>query len=138
MTKQERSKKVWAKVFERFGRQQGGLRGPNPRKHGWPSHHPLVAMLAEAHFPLHGWLRSGNCGTARGVVEFLKESLALSPMKHAICVVRADTGFLTSNYWVFSSSAGCPTSLGAVDALAEARCGARQFVAGSRRELRGG
>ncbi len=80
-------------VFERYGHQQGALRGPNPRKHGRPSHHPLVAVLAEAHFLLHGWLRSGNCGTARGVVEFLKEALALLPRKYAIRVVRADAGF---------------------------------------------
>lgn len=80
-------------VFERYGRQQGALRGPNPRKHGRPSHHPLVAVLAEAHFLLHGWLRSGNCGTARGVVEFLKEALALLPPAHALRVVRADAGF---------------------------------------------
>src|SRR6266542_786387 len=52
-------------VFERYGRQQGALKGHNPRKHGRPSHHPLLAVLAEAHFILHGWLRSGNCGTAR-------------------------------------------------------------------------
>jgi hypothetical protein len=80
-------------VFERYGRQQGALRGPNPRKHGRPSHHPLVSVLAEAHFLLHGWLRSGNCGSARGAVEFLKEALALLPEKHAIRVVRADAGF---------------------------------------------
>lgn len=80
-------------VFERYGHQQGALRGPNPRKPGRPSHHPLVAVLAEAHFLLHGWLRSGNCGTSRGVVEFLKEALALLPEKHALRVVRADAGF---------------------------------------------
>jgi len=80
-------------VFERYGRQQGALRGPNPRKHGRPSHHPLLAVLAEAHFLLHGWLRSGNCGTARGAVEFLQEALALLPEQHAIRVVRADAGF---------------------------------------------
>jgi hypothetical protein len=80
-------------VFERYGRQQGALRGPNPRKHGRPSHHPLVAVLAEAHFLLHGWLRSGNCGTSRGVVEFLKEALALLPGKQRVRVVRADAGF---------------------------------------------
>jgi Transposase DDE domain group 1 len=80
-------------VFERYGRQQGALRGPNPRKHGRPSHHPLLAVLAEAHFLLHGWLRSGNCGTSRGVVEFLKEALALLPEKHRLRVVRADAGF---------------------------------------------
>jgi Transposase DDE domain group 1 len=80
-------------VFERYGHQQGALRGPNPRKHGRPSHHPLVAVLAEAHFLLHGWLRSGNCSTSRGVVEFLKEALALLPEKHVLRVVRADAGF---------------------------------------------
>jgi len=80
-------------VFERYGQQQGALRGPNPRKHGRPWHHPLVAVLAEAHFVLHGWLRSGNCGSARGVVEFLKEALALLPETHALRVVRADAGF---------------------------------------------
>ena len=47
-------------VFERYGRQQGSLKGHNPRKHGRPSHHPLLAVLGEAHFLLHGWLRSGG------------------------------------------------------------------------------
>src|SRR3984893_11516601 len=81
-------------VFERYGRQQGALRGHNPRKHGRPSHHPLVAVLAEAHFLLHGWLRSGNCGTARGVVEFLKEALALLPGQHSLRVVARLTRWL--------------------------------------------
>ncbi|MDQ3173633.1 MAG: IS1380 family transposase [Acidobacteriota bacterium] len=80
-------------VFERYGRQEGALKGHNPRKHGRPSHHPLLAVLAEAHFVLHGWLRSGNCGTARGVVEFLKEALVQLPDSQSIRVVRADSGF---------------------------------------------
>lgn len=80
-------------VFERYGRQQGALKGHNPRKHGRPSHHPLLAVLAEVQFVLHGWLRSGNCGTARGVVEFLKEALVQLPDSQRIRVVRADSGF---------------------------------------------
>jgi hypothetical protein len=80
-------------VFERYGQQEGSLKGHNPRKHGRPSHHPLLAVLAEAHFLLHGWLRSGNCGPARGVVEFLKEALALWQPRQTIRVVRADSGF---------------------------------------------
>ena len=32
-------------VFERYGRQEGALKGPNPRKHGRPSHHPLLAVF---------------------------------------------------------------------------------------------
>jgi DDE family transposase len=80
-------------VFERYGKQQGSLKGHNPRKHGRPSHHPLLAVLSEAHFLLHGWLRSGNCGTARGVEEFLKEALALWGQRQKIRRLRADSGF---------------------------------------------
>jgi hypothetical protein len=80
-------------VFERYGRQQGSLKGHNPRKHGRPTHHPLLAVLAEAHFLLHGWLRSGNCASARGAVEFLKEALALWALRQKIRLVRADSGF---------------------------------------------
>jgi Transposase DDE domain group 1 len=81
-------------VFERYGQQQGSLKGHNPRKHGRPSHHPLLAVLSEAHFLLHGWLRSGNCGTSRGVEEFLKEALALWGQREKIRLLRADSGFL--------------------------------------------
>ena len=80
-------------VFERYGRQEGSLKGHNLRKHGRPSHHPLLAVLAEAHLLLHGWLRSGNCGPARGVVEFLEEALALWGQRQKIRLVRADSGF---------------------------------------------
>jgi hypothetical protein len=80
-------------VFERYGKQEGSLKGHNPRKHGRPSHHPLLAVWSEAHFLLHGWLRSGNCGTARGVEEFLKEALALWGQRQKIRRLRADSGF---------------------------------------------
>lgn len=60
-------------VFERYGRQQGRLKGHNPSKHGRPSHHPLLAMLARSKLVLHSWLRSGNSGSARGVSGFLAE-----------------------------------------------------------------
>src|SRR5436305_7894333 len=73
--------------------RKGSLKGHNPRKHGRPSHHPLLAVLAEAHLLLHGWLRSGNCGPARGVVEFLEEALALWGQRQKIRLVRADSGF---------------------------------------------
>jgi hypothetical protein len=69
-------------VFERYGHQQGALRGPNPRKHGRPSHHPLVAVLAEAHFLLHGTWRSGISQGGPGAVTG----------KTALRVVRADAG----------------------------------------------
>jgi hypothetical protein len=80
-------------VFERYGQQPGARKGYHPQKPGRPSHHPLLAVLAEAHFILHGWLRSGNCGAARGGGEFLKEALALLGKDQGIRRVRADSGF---------------------------------------------
>ena len=80
-------------VFERYGEQEGVKRGYNPRKHGRASHHPLLAVLGEASFILHGWLRSGNTRSDSGVVEFLKEALAKLESREWIRVVRADSGF---------------------------------------------
>ena len=80
-------------VFGREGQQEGARKGFNPRRKGRNSHHPLLAVLAEAPFILHGWLRSGNTGAARGVVPFLQEALALLPAGMWLRTVRADSGF---------------------------------------------
>ena len=85
-------------VFERYGRQEGSLKGHNPRKHGRPSHHPLLAMLAEAKVVLHAWLRSGNSGTARGVKAFLAETLAKLPKEFRLYGLRADSGFFVTEF----------------------------------------
>jgi hypothetical protein len=78
-------------------------------KHGRPSHHPLLAVLSEARFLLHGWLRSGNCGTSRGVEEFLQEALALWGQREKIRLLRADSGFFDDKLLSFWNSACCPT-----------------------------
>ncbi len=80
-------------VFERYGEQEGSLKGHNPRKHGRPSHHPLLAFLAEPKIVLHAWLRSGNSGSARGVQAFLDQALAYLPPPYRLYAVRADSGF---------------------------------------------
>ena len=54
-------------------KQEGARKGHNPKRKGRLSHHPLVAVLAEPRFVLNGWLRSGNCSSAREVVAFLTE-----------------------------------------------------------------
>ena len=59
-----------------------------------------------ARFLLHGWLRSGGCGSARAAAEFLKEALALLPEKHAIRVVRADAGFFDQQLLGFLEQRG--------------------------------
>ena len=80
-------------VFCREGKQEGARKGFNPRRKGRNSHHPLLAVLEEAQFVLHGWLRSGNTGAARGIVPFLQEALALLPEGTWLRTVRADSGF---------------------------------------------
>ena len=95
-------------VFQRYGSQDGAARGYNPQKPGRLSHHPILAVLAEANFILHGWLRSGNSGTARGVVEFLKEALALLPEGVFLRCVRADSGFFDNKLFVFLEELGTP------------------------------
>src|ERR1700726_2324077 len=54
------------------------------------SHHPLLAVLAEANFVLHAWLRSGNAGSSQGAAQFLSEALSLLGDQHRIRCVRAD------------------------------------------------
>jgi hypothetical protein len=80
-------------VLQRSGQQEGAARGYNPSRPGRKSHHPLLAVLAEAPFVLHGWLRSGNTIAASGALAFLQEALALLPAGMKIQCVRADSGF---------------------------------------------
>jgi len=93
-------------VFERYGEQEGAAKGYNPRRPGRLSHHPLLAVLAECHFIMHGWLRSGNSGTVRGVTEFLKEALALWGERAPLRVVRADAGFFDNELLSFLEDRG--------------------------------
>ncbi len=85
-------------VFERYGHQEGSLKGYHPRKHGRPSHHPLLAMLAEAKLVVHAWLRSGNTASARGVKSFVAETLARLPEDFRLYALRADSGFFVSEF----------------------------------------
>ncbi len=87
-------------VFERYGTQEGALKGYNPKKRGRPSHHPLFAVLAEARCIAHVWLRSGNTGAARGATAFLAEVRALLPGHLALTLVRADSGFFDEAFLV--------------------------------------
>lgn len=64
-------------VFCRDGEQDGNLKGHSLIKHGWPSHHPLVAWLSERWPLLWGTLRAGHAGTANGAREFLAQALTM-------------------------------------------------------------
>lgn len=43
-----------------FGSQEGALPGPNPRYHGRPSYHPILASIAETRTCVGALLRPGN------------------------------------------------------------------------------
>jgi len=88
-------------VFQRSGQQEGAKRGYNPTRPGRHSHHPLLALLAQAPLVLHAWLRSGNTGTACGVTGFLTEALAVIPGGWKLRTVRADSGFFENALLTF-------------------------------------
>lgn len=88
-------------VLERWGEQEGVAPGYNPRRHGRPTQHPLLAGLAEARWLLHGWLRAGNASSANNVIAFLRECLALIQGLVSIALVRADSGFFDQKTLMF-------------------------------------
>lgn len=88
-------------IFQRSGHQEGAAKGYNPHRPGRLSHHPLLAMLAEAPCILHAWLRSGNTIASRGIVEFLREALVLMPAGWKVRCVRADSGFFAEELLAF-------------------------------------
>ena len=95
-------------VFCRYGEQEGSLKGYNPSKPGRPSHHPLMAFLAEARRLLWARLRSRNSGSANGCVEFMKQALSVVPMGHRIGLVRADAGFFEKRFLEYLESQELP------------------------------
>lgn len=79
-------------VVTRNGEQEGASRGYNPAKHGRPSHHPLLAFVAEARLVANFWLRPGNAASANNVLQFLESTLTHLGDK-AVGLLRADSGF---------------------------------------------
>lgn len=95
-------------VLQRSGRQEGAVKGYNPTRPGRNSHHPLLAVLAEAPFILHGWLRSGNTIASSGALGFLQEAMALLPPALKIRCVRGDSGFFDQHILQFLEERGLP------------------------------
>ena len=96
-------------IFSRHGsQQQGAARGYNPRRPGRLSHHPLLAVLAEANFVLHAWLRSGNTGAGQGAEQFLSEALNLLGGQQRVRSVRADSGFYADKFLSFLEERALP------------------------------
>jgi hypothetical protein len=80
-------------IFQRYGRQEGAMRGYNPARRKGACHHPLLAFISEPTLVLHSWLRSGNAADSGGAVSFVQEALGLLPDAWRVGGLRADCGF---------------------------------------------
>jgi hypothetical protein len=79
-------------IVHEDGHQEGVRVGYTPRGPK-PSHHPLVAALAEPKLVCGFWLRSGNTAALSNALHFVDETLAQLPAQVQIGLVRADSGF---------------------------------------------
>ena len=80
-------------VIVRYGEQEGARKGPNPKKKGRPSHHPILAFLNRSGYVVNLWNRSGNTASGNGCVEFAKETLARLGDRLKLLGCLADSGF---------------------------------------------
>jgi hypothetical protein len=84
-------------VVQRYGLQQAGAeKGYNPTKQGRPSHHPLVAFLAETGDCLGALWRPGSAHTAAGASEWIVTLVArLRSAGVQQITLRLDKGFFS-------------------------------------------
>jgi hypothetical protein len=78
-----------------FGEQEGARPGPNPRYHGRPSYHPILARVAQTGTIIGARLRPGDTGLGAGDVEDVEQWIdrtraAVGP--RALITARIDAG----------------------------------------------
>ena len=82
-------------VVTRYGTQRGAKKGYNPNKRGRPSHHPLIAFIADVKLVANMWLRSGDTSSANNFLSFLEDTLSKLKNK-TVSLIRLDSGFCAS------------------------------------------
>jgi hypothetical protein len=80
----------------RYGIQEEAKKGYNPNKKGRPSHHPLIAFIADVKLVANMWLRSGDSSSANNFLGFLEDTLSKLKNK-VISLIRLDSGFFQSD-----------------------------------------
>lgn len=83
-------------VMTRYGVQEGAKKGYNPAKRGRPSHHPLIAFIADVKLVANMWLRSGDTSSANNFIGFLEDTLDKLKNK-TVSLLRLDSGFFQAN-----------------------------------------
>jgi hypothetical protein len=82
----------------RYGVQEGAKNGYNPNKKGRPSHHPLIAFIADVKLVANMWLRSGEISSTNNFLGFLEDTLYKLKNK-TVSLLRLDSGFYQSDIW---------------------------------------
>jgi len=76
-----------------YGHQAGAEKGYNPKNKGKKSYHPLLCFVSDMKIVVNSWFRPGNTYTSNGIMEFMKQTLAVLPTKIKKIFFRADSGF---------------------------------------------
>jgi Transposase DDE domain group 1 len=87
-------------VMTRYGNQEGSKKGHNPAKRGRPSHHPLIAFIADVKLVANMWLRSGNTSSSNNFLSFLEDTLSKLKNK-TIGLIRLDSGFCSNEIFEY-------------------------------------
>jgi hypothetical protein len=85
-------------VLIRYGEQEGAKKGYNPKKHGRPSHHPLIAFLNKSKYVVHLWNRSGNVTSWNNIMAFFDASYERVHTFIKISGIIADSGFYIKQF----------------------------------------
>jgi hypothetical protein len=84
-------------VITRYGKQEGSAKGYNPEKRGRNSHHPLIAFVSQTRMVANAWLRPGNTADSSNCKSFLEETFEEVLKNQKVGLLRADSGFYTSD-----------------------------------------
>jgi len=76
-----------------YGNQEGAAKGYNPYKKGAKSYNPLLLFASELKILVNSWFRTGSAYTSNGIVEMLKQTVAILPPTIKKVFFRADSGF---------------------------------------------
>lgn len=87
-------------VLTRYGQQEGAKKGYNSHKPGRPSHHPIIAFIADLRLVANFWLRSGNSTSSESFVSFLEDTLQKLGARKA-ALLRLDSGFYSNDVLTF-------------------------------------
>jgi len=98
----EKIKEDWltfdSTVLERYGKQEGVMRGYNPKKRGRGSHSPVLAFLNRSRYVLNLWNRPGNVGSSNNILGFFESTWERIKGLIETSGVIADSGFYLKEF----------------------------------------